>query len=57
MPVTYAERSAGHITGLNLEGCRWNGQAGILEESLPREMFARTAGREGRGSERSWSTV
>lgn len=32
-------RDGAYITGLNLEGNRWNPQAGLLEESLPREMF------------------
>jgi len=32
-------RDGAYITGLFLEGARWNVNAGILDECLPREMF------------------
>jgi len=33
-------RDGAYITGLNLEGARWNIQQGILDTSEPREMFS-----------------
>jgi len=32
-------RDGAYITGLTLEGCRWDEKAGVLEESRPKEMF------------------
>jgi len=32
-------RDGAYITGLTLEGCRWDDKAGVLEESRPKEMF------------------
>lgn len=32
-------REGAYVTGLYVEGARWNWQAGLLEESEPREMF------------------
>ncbi len=32
-------RDGAYVCGLYLEGARWNWNAGIIEESLPREMF------------------
>lgn len=37
--IDSAAREGAYVTGLSLEGCRWNAAAGTLEESLPREMF------------------
>lgn len=32
-------RDGAYVTGLFIEGARWNWQAGTLEESMPKEMF------------------
>jgi dynein heavy chain len=32
-------RDGAYVTGLFLEGARWNWQAGVMEESLPKEMY------------------
>jgi len=32
-------REGAYVTGMYLEGARWNWQAGLLEECLPGEMF------------------
>merc|ERR1711988_211230 len=37
--IEAAARDGNYITGLSLEGARWNISGTILEKSLPREMF------------------
>ena len=40
MDIDEPARDGAYITGLNLEGARWNIQQGILDTAEPREMFS-----------------
>jgi dynein heavy chain len=33
-------RDGAYVTGLNVEGARWNAQASVIDEAIPREMYS-----------------